>query len=74
LVKRMSNDKITVIKSPMVPTSTFDDSADYINRVAYYIRLSNGLIVSGPDDFPNENEIEKVEKESIAKDTEENLH
>ena len=53
----MSQAKIKVIKSPISPVHTPDyDSVIYANKVVYFIRLSNGLIATRPDDFPKDSE------------------
>lgn len=57
----MPKNKITRIKSPIAPMNLSDeDTVIYGNQVTYSIRLSNGMIVSKPDDFPNEDIDEKV--------------
>jgi hypothetical protein len=57
----MSNDKIIVIKSPLVPKSKIDDGAiTYDNQVTYTVRLANGMVVARPEDYP-ENLKEKIE-------------
>lgn len=53
----MSQAKIKVIKSPTSPVRIPDyDSVMYANKVVYFIRLSNGLIATRPDDFPKDSE------------------
>ena len=53
----MSSDEIKVIKSPNV--SLRENGEDFMEhayrgRIIYYVRLSNGLIATKPDDFFNE--------------------
>lgn len=48
----MSEEKISVIKSPVVPMPDFSEEPDYEDHLVYYVYLSNGLIVTKPDDFP----------------------
>jgi hypothetical protein len=57
-----SDTKIEVIKAP-IPRITMreSESASYANRVIYYIKLSNGLVITKPEDFP-ENTEKKKEK------------
>jgi hypothetical protein len=68
----MSEEEIVVIKSPIVPTTkqTKPDDAQteekitYENQVIYSVRLSNGMIVTGPEGFPdNEMQTEEVEED-----------
>lgn len=58
----MSSNEVTVIKSPVVPSR--GDRRDFIeyayrDRVIYYIRLSNGLIATKPEDFVNKVEVKE---------------
>jgi hypothetical protein len=55
----MSENKIRVIKSPIVPTPGADKNIVMPeNKVVYYIRLNNGMAVTKPEDFPNDPETE----------------
>ena len=60
--EKMSDSEITIVKSPIVPLNIPDGSMIiYANQVTYSVRLSNGMVVTRPDEFPNE----KNEKEII---------
>ena len=49
--------EVTVTKSPIAPICIPDyDSAAFSDRVVYYVRLSNGLVATRPEDFPNKSE------------------
>jgi hypothetical protein len=55
----MSENEIRVIKSPIVPTPGADENTVIPeNKVVYYIRLNNGMVVTKPEDFPNGPETE----------------
>jgi hypothetical protein len=55
----MSEKEIRVIKSPIVPTPGADENIVIPeNKVVYYIRLNNGMVVTKPEDFPNGPETE----------------
>ncbi|MFZ1038715.1 MAG: hypothetical protein WAN53_02395 [Candidatus Bathyarchaeia archaeon] len=55
----MSENEIRVIKSPIVPTPGADENIVIPeNKVVYYIRLNNGMVVTKPEDFPNGPETE----------------
>jgi len=61
----MSSNEVKVIKSPVVPLR--GDRRDFIeyayrDEVIYYVRLSNGLIATKPDDFVNKIEVEEQPK------------
>jgi len=63
----MSKQKIKIIKSPLVPSGfSSDDMIVYTNQITYSVRLSNGMIVSRPEEFPNGNEtqddVSKIEE------------
>jgi hypothetical protein len=63
----MGSDKVQVrvIKSPLVPSGGNREEIlenEYRDEVIYHVRLSNGLIVTRPDDFLNDVE-EKGEEE-----------
>jgi hypothetical protein len=50
----MSENEIKVVKSPTVPTPGVDENLAVVeNKVVYYIRLNNGMVVTSPEDFPN---------------------
>jgi hypothetical protein len=52
--KKMAQNKITIVKSPVVPMNLPDEfMVTYGNQITYSVRLSNGMIVSRPEDFPN---------------------
>jgi len=62
-VKRMSKEKITVIKSPIVPMPDFGEGTIiYSDQVVYYVQLPNGILVTKPEDFPTDDK-EMVEEE-----------
>ncbi len=50
----MSQTKVEVIKSPIPPIPKSDSCYDRTNDIIYYVRLSNGIIVTKPEDFPKE--------------------
>ena len=51
------SEKITVIKSPVIPFKILvDGKITYGNQVTYSVRLSNGMVVTRPEEFPNEHE------------------
>lgn len=55
----MPKSKIIILKSPLVSAGiTSDSTAIYANQVTYSVRLSNGMIVSRPEEFPSDNAIE----------------
>ena len=52
--------KIEVIKSPIsrVPMPGQGSVRD-VDRLVYYVKLSNGLIATGPEDFQNDTQKRK---------------
>ena len=64
----MPENEITVVKSPVAPVYVPDeDRVIYSNELTYYVRLSNGMIATKPEDFPDDKkDEEEVEKEAIA--------
>jgi len=57
----MAQNKITIVKSPLVPWNLPDEFMfTYGNHVTYSVRLSNGMIVSRPEDFPNAEMDERI--------------
>jgi hypothetical protein len=64
---KVSENEIKVVKSPVVPLDMPDESmATFSNQFTYYVRLSTGIIVTKPEDFPdNEYEVEIKEEEII---------
>jgi hypothetical protein len=60
----MPQNEIRIIKSPVVPLYAPDEERIISsNELTYYVRLSNGVIATKPEDFPNdksEKEIEEV--------------
>ena len=50
----MAQVEIKVTKSPVISTHCSENSVE--NSVVYYIRLSNGAIVTKPEDFPENHE------------------
>ncbi len=57
----MSENEIAVIKSPVVPLNIPDKGMIiYGNQVTYSVRLPNGIIVTNPEEFPNDNEDEQI--------------
>lgn len=66
----MTKVKITLIKSPLVPMDFLDEGrVNYDNQVTYSVRLSNGIIVTRPEEFPKEEE--KANLPEIAEKEEE---
>jgi hypothetical protein len=65
-----SKAEVQVIKSPISPVRIPDDFIIYANRAVYYVKLSNGLIASSPEDFVN-NEHEAIEVKIKPEQTEE---
>lgn len=61
--------KVEVINSPISPVRIPEGSIIYANKAVYYVKLSNGLVASGPADFTNDKhefvevEIEEQEKQ-----------
>jgi hypothetical protein len=50
----MTQNKITIVKSPIVTMNLpYEFMVTYGNQVTYSVRLSNGMIISRPEDFPN---------------------
>ena len=59
----MSSNEIKIIKSPTVlPQGEREDYLEYTyqSKIIYYVHLSNGLIATKPDDFPDK--VEEKEK------------
>jgi len=55
--------KVVVIKSPIAPVFIPDHgSTAYADRIVYYIKLSDGLVATRPEDFPNKSEKEKEDR------------
>lgn len=55
----MSENEIKVIKSPIVSIRGVDENLVVVeNKVVYYIRLNNGMVVTSPEDFPDNLETE----------------
>lgn len=49
----MSKEKISVMKSPVVPMPDFgEETIIYSNQVVYYVQLPSGILVTKPEDFP----------------------
>jgi UDP-N-acetylmuramoylalanine-D-glutamate ligase len=68
----MSEEEIVVVKSPIVPTTKqtklyvaqAEEEISYENQVVYSVRLSNGMVITGPDGFPDEEmQTEEVEED-----------
>jgi len=63
---------IKVVKMPIVRTQERDFEYAYQSRIIYYVRLSNGIVVNKPEDFPNNIEEDKKsfssEKERMEQD------
>jgi hypothetical protein len=55
----MSQAKVEVVKSPIPPIRSSDCFSARSNAVIYYIRLSNGIVVTRPEDFPENLEKKK---------------
>jgi hypothetical protein len=56
----MTEEQIMVVKSPIVPTfkettntTQGEEKITYENQVVYSVLLSNGLVVTGPQGFPD---------------------
>ena len=44
--------KITIVKSPIIPMNLQNENfVTYDNQVTYSVRLTNGMIVSRPEEF-----------------------
>jgi hypothetical protein len=51
----MPKNKIIIVKSPVVPMNLPEEGmVIYGNQVTYSVRLANGMIVSRPEEFPND--------------------
>jgi len=60
----MPKERVKVIRSPILPgLVSCDDSMTYSNSVVYYVKLSNGLIATRPEDFPENSEKKKESKQ-----------
>lgn len=61
-----TSDKITVVKKPIV-RAVEGDSSEYSfqDRIIYYVRLSNGMVITNPSDFPND--LEKDDERLLVK-------
>ena len=57
----MPSNEVTVIKGPIVPRGKEIDFLEYAyqGNIIYYVRLTDGLIVTKPDDYPKKVEVEK---------------
>jgi hypothetical protein len=57
-----SDAKIEVIKAPIPPIKMREsEHTSYANRMAYYIKLSYGLVVTKPEGFLENSERKKEE-------------
>ena len=57
----MTQNKITIVKSPIVTMNLpYEFMVTYGNQVTYSVRLSNGMIVSRPEDFPNDDMDQRI--------------
>lgn len=62
----MKENEIKVIKSPIVPSDKLDESIVISsNEFTYYVRLSSGVIVTKPEDFPDDEYESEVHEEEI---------
>ena len=66
----MSKTKVVVIKSPIIPFKGIDEEMTiYNNQVTYSVRLSNGMVITRPEEYPNDkdDQVDLFEaKEEIA--------
>ena len=54
----MSKQKIVVIKSPIATLKGITDGTSYYrNQITYCVRLSNGMVITSPEEFPSEDEV-----------------
>lgn len=66
----MPKNEITVVKSPISQVELTDgDIGACSNELTYYVRLSNGMIATKPEDFPDDHMNER-EFENEADDDE----
>lgn len=49
----MSQPKVEIINAPMPPNRCPDNCTDRSNAVIYSIKLSNGMMITRPEDFPD---------------------
>lgn len=47
----MSQPKVEIINAPMPPIKCPNSCTDWANAVIYSIKLSNGMMVTRPEDF-----------------------
>lgn len=53
----MTENRITVIKSPIVPfIPSVEGKVTYWNQATYSVRLTNGMVVTRPEEFPDAHE------------------
>ena len=63
-----SESGIKVTKSPIVPTQEGDFlEYAYQDTIIYYVRLSNGVVITRPEDFPTDKE---ENEDSLASEVE----
>lgn len=58
----MSEEEVSVIKSPIVPTPDYGEQATLYDELVYYVYLANGIVATKPEDFPSDDE-KTVEEE-----------
>ena len=62
----MPRNEVTVVKSPVAPVNIPEDAVAYGNELTYYVRLSDGIIVTRPQDFPTDEEKEEEAEEEAT--------
>lgn len=67
----MSEEEISVIKSPVAPMPDSSEETFYEDHLVYYVYLSNGLVATKPDDFPVD--VKKNSVKKIKQDEQENI-
>lgn len=65
----MTEEEIIVVKSPIVPSQKEAEPITHDNQVTYSVRLANGMIVTRPEEFPNDL-TEQADLSDIEEDTE----
>jgi hypothetical protein len=62
----MPRNEVTVVKSPVAPVTVPEDTVAYGTELTYYVRLSDGMIVTRPEDFPTDEEKEEEAEEETT--------
>jgi len=65
--------EVHIIKSPISPVRFPDNTILYANKAVYYVKLANGSVASGPEDFTNNedepNKVEEIELQQTCEET-----